>query len=44
MGRDCYLYARDKNRIEDIRVTPDLDSNYRNGSLSVDLKLKGNGR
>ncbi len=43
MGRDCYLYARDKNRIEDIRVTPDLDSNYRNGSLSVDLKLKGNG-
>ncbi|MEZ3597948.1 MAG: DUF4981 domain-containing protein [Paramuribaculum sp.] len=43
VGRDCYLYARDKNRIEDIRVTPDLDSNYRNGSLSVDLKLKGNG-
>ena len=43
VGRDCYLYARDKNRIEDIRVTPDLDSNYRNGSLSVDLKLKANG-
>lgn len=42
VGRDCYLYARDKKRIEDIRVTPDLDSNYRDGSLTVDLKLKGN--
>ncbi len=42
VGRDSYLYARDKNRIEDIRVTPDLDSDYLNGKLTVDLKLKGN--
>ena len=43
VGRDCYLYARDKKRIEDIRVTPDLDANYRNGSLRVTLSLKGSG-
>ncbi|MBD5330797.1 MAG: DUF4981 domain-containing protein [Bacteroides sp.] len=41
VGRDCYLYARDKKRIEDIRVTPDLDANYADGSLKVDVKLKG---
>lgn len=43
VGRDCWLYARSKKRIEDIRVTPDLDANYVNGSLTVDLKLKGTG-
>lgn len=42
VGRDCYLYARNKNRIEDIRITPDLDSNYKDGTLNVELKLKGN--
>ena len=44
VGRDCYLYAREKKRIEDIRVTPDLDANYKNGSLSVVLNLKGSGK
>lgn len=43
VGRDCYLYARDKKRIEDIRITPDLDANYKNGSLSVTVRLKGSG-
>ena len=43
VGRDCYLYARDKKRIEDIRVTPDLDADYKNGSLTVALSLKGSG-
>lgn len=43
VGRDCYLYARDKKRIQDIRVTPDLDAEYKNGSLSVKLDLKGSG-
>ena len=41
VGRDCYLYAREKRRIEDIRVTPDLDSEYKDGTLTVDVKLKG---
>ena len=43
VGRDCYLVARDKNRIEDIRITPDLDSDYKDGTLKVDVKLKGKG-
>ena len=43
VGRDCYLYARNKKRIQDIRVTPDLDEAYKDGSLSVKLDLKGSG-
>lgn len=37
VGRDCYLFARDKKRISDIRVTPDLVNNYKDGVLTVDL-------
>ena len=29
VGRDCYLVAREKNRIEDIRITPDLVNDYK---------------
>ena len=43
VARDCYLYTRNKKRIEDIRVTPDLDSEYKNGSLAITLNLKGSG-
>ena len=43
VGRDCFLYARNKKRIQDIRVTPDLDETYKDGSLSVKLDLKGSG-
>ncbi len=43
VGRDCYLYARNKKRIQDIRVIPDLDEAYKDGSLNVKLDLKGNG-
>lgn len=43
VGRDCYLYARSKKRIQDIRVTPDLDADYKNGSLAVKLDVKGGG-
>lgn len=44
VSRDCYLYTRNKKRIDDIRVTPDLDSEYKNGSLAVELKLKGSSK
>ena len=44
VGRDCYLYARSKTRIRDIRVTPDLDAAYDNGTLRVKLDLQGKGR
>lgn len=43
VGRDCYLIARDKNRIEDLRITPDLVNDYTDGVLTVDVKLKGKG-
>lgn len=44
VGRDCYLYARNKKRIQDIRVTPDLDAAYKNGTLAINLDLKGSGK
>ncbi len=43
VGRDCYLYTRNKKQITDIRVTPNLDSQYQNGSLSISLSMKGSG-
>ena len=43
VGRDCYLYARNSKYIQDIRVTPDLDADYKDGNLNIDLLLKGNG-
>lgn len=39
VGRDCYLYTREKEHIADIRITPDLDANYVNGKLNIELKL-----
>ena len=43
VGRDCYLYARTPKYIQDIRVTPDLDAQYKDGTLNVSLNLKGSG-
>lgn len=43
VGRDCYLYARSKKQIADIRITPDLDAQYQNGSLAINLTTKGRG-
>lgn len=43
VGRDSYLYARDKKRIQDIRVTPELDQQYKDGKLNVELDLTANG-
>ncbi|HBB11177.1 MAG TPA: hypothetical protein DCZ70_03850, partial [Alistipes sp.] len=36
-GRDCYLYARDKRRLADVRLTPDLVDDYRNGTLRAEI-------
>ena len=43
VGRDCYLYARAANHIEDIRVTPDLDAQYKDATLQVEIQMKGKG-
>ena len=43
VGRDCYLYARNKKYIQDIRLTPDLDAQYTDATLAYELNLKGSG-
>ena len=42
VARDSYLFARDKKRIADIRVTPDLENKYHDGVLKIDLTLTQN--
>ena len=43
VARENYLYARDaKTQIEDIRVTPDLVNNYKDGVLDIKATVKGN--
>jgi len=42
VARECYLYSRNKTaQVSDIRITPDLDANYENGTLKIDAKVKG---
>ena len=45
VARESYLFARDaKLQLEDIRVTPDLVNNYKDGVLNISTKVKGNGK
>ncbi len=37
IGRDCYIYARDKRHIEDIKFVADLHDNYTKGHLDLDI-------
>jgi beta-galactosidase len=37
--RDCYLLARNLVHIYDVEAIPDLDRNYKNGWLNINLKL-----
>lgn len=39
IGRDCYVYVRDKRRFADVRLTPDLDAGYRDGTLHARIDL-----
>lgn len=41
IAREVYLYARPTARINDVFVTPDLDAQYVNGKLLVELTSKG---
>jgi beta-galactosidase len=40
IDRNVYLYSTNDIRIADFFAKPDLDSNYKNGSLNVDVNLK----
>ncbi len=39
IARDCYIYARDRKRIADVKITPDLVNGYRDGVLDVTVDV-----
>lgn len=41
VGRDCYLYTRNSKKIQDIRVTTDLDEQYTNADLKIKVNVTG---
>ena len=40
IARETYLYSRNAAHVEDIFLRPDLDANYKDGTLSVDVDLQ----
>ncbi len=41
VARDSYLYTRNKKKLEDVEITPDLVNNYKDGKLDIALKTVG---
>ncbi len=39
IGRDCYIYARDKRHIEDVKFVADLTKNYTEGHLDLNVAV-----
>ncbi|MBQ2027646.1 MAG: DUF4981 domain-containing protein [Alistipes sp.] len=37
IGRDCYIYAREKKHLEDVKFVADLHDNYKNGHLDLNI-------
>ncbi len=37
--RDCYMYVRNKKRISDVKITPDLVNGYKDGTLDVSITV-----
>ena len=37
IGRDCYIYARDKKHIEDVKFVADLHNKYTEGHLDLNI-------
>ena len=37
IGRDCYIYARDKKHLEDVKLVADLHDNYTKGHLDLNI-------
>jgi len=44
LARENYMYAREKNRIEDLRINADLVNGYRDGMLTYEADIKGSGK
>lgn len=38
ISRECYIFCRDKAHATDVKITPDLDAQYRDGSLNVKVE------
>lgn len=43
LARENYLFAREKNRVQDLRVNGDLTDGYRNGRLEYEADVTGAG-
>ncbi len=39
VGRDCFLYARDKRHITDVRYTASLDESFKNGIVDFEMNF-----
>ena len=39
VARDCYIYTRPMKHITDVAITPDLDAEYHDGTLSVNVTV-----
>lgn len=43
VARQCYLYYKNPTvQVENIRITPDLENDYKDGELLIDAWVKGN--
>lgn len=40
IARETYLYSRNEAHVEDLFIRPDLDANYKDGTLQVDVDLQ----
>lgn len=43
IAREVYLYSRPKVHIKDVIAIPDLDANYKNGTITVKTIIEGSG-
>lgn len=43
IGRDVYLYARNPLHLEDIFIVPDLDAQYKDGTLNITANISRGG-
>jgi beta-galactosidase len=41
VGRDCFLYTRNSKKIQDLRVTTDLDEHYTDANLNIKVNVAG---
>ncbi len=39
VGRDCFLYARERNHIADVRYTASLDDSFKRGSIDFEMEF-----